>query len=106
MPQEDIESSLQETDLTAYTEEYWHPGYHIMTVQVKDKALFIDATDRSMGFTLKFDHLGYQTKFNAHLCNMYDGRKELLRAEFVMENGRATKLGLELESALKGVDLG
>ena len=86
--------------LAAYTGEYWNPGYHGMTVQVKDGRLFIDATDRSMGFTLTFEHLAEQTKFIAQLRDMYEGDDVPLEAEFRFENDTASKMGLHLEPDL------
>ncbi|KAJ9264739.1 hypothetical protein DTO195F2_2190 [Paecilomyces variotii] len=61
------EPQPQKTPLDAYTGEYWNKGYRLFTVEVKDGKLFIDATDRSMGFTLTLEHICDQTKYIAHM---------------------------------------
>jgi hypothetical protein len=97
----DKDSEPQETPLSAYTGRYWHPGYHTLTVQVKEDKLFIDATDRSMGFTLTFEHVGEQTKYIAHLSDYWEGGDDLVQAQFTFTDGAAVRLGLQLEVALK-----
>lgn len=87
----------QETSLDTYTGEYHHPGYHTFTIEVKHDKLFIDATDRSMPFTLTFEYRSDQTVYTAHLYDIFDGGDELLDARFVFEGERAVKMGLQLE---------
>lgn len=87
--------------LSAYIGHYWNPGYHDLLVQIRDDALFIDATDRSMGFTLKFEHVCDGKHFNARLTDWLDGSDDLTKAEFVIEQGQVIKLGLRLENMLK-----
>ncbi|TGJ87123.1 hypothetical protein E0Z10_g1660 [Xylaria hypoxylon] len=87
----------QKMPLSVYTGEYWNPGYRGMTVNIKDKKLFIDATDRSMGYTLVFDHVREQTEYIAHLSGFQAASDYLVPAKFMFENDRTTKLGLELE---------
>lgn len=99
--QRDKNVQAQKTPLDAYTGDYSHPGYHIMVVQVKDGRLFIDATDRSMGFTLLFQHNRDQKKYIAHLSDVREGGDDELEAEFVFENDQAVKMGLWLEPAMK-----
>lgn len=94
-------SQPQETPLNAYIGKYWHPGYHALTVEIKGDKLFIDATDRSMGFTLTFDHVCEQTKYTAHLSDFLEGGDDPVQAEFRFEDGKAVKMGLHLEIALK-----
>ncbi|KAJ6440726.1 beta-lactamase family protein [Purpureocillium lavendulum] len=91
----------QELALSAYTGEYWNAGYHGMTLQVKHGKLFVDATDRSMGFTLTFEHLAGQTKYIAHLSDMFEGGADPLKAEFQLDNDRAIRMGLHLEPELE-----
>ncbi len=91
----------QETPLTVYTGQYHHPGYHTLAVQLKDDNLFIDATDRSMGFTLTFEHISDQTRYTAHLSDFEEGGDDPFPAEFVFEEGKVVKMGLEIEMALK-----
>ncbi|RWA13062.1 hypothetical protein EKO27_g2043 [Xylaria grammica] len=86
----------QKMPLSAYTGEYWNPGYRGMTVEVKDNKLLINATDRSPGFSLTFDHIREQTEYIAHLSEFQEGGDYLIRAKFMFENDRAIKLGLEL----------
>lgn len=94
------EPQPQVMPLDAYIGEYWSPGYHSISVQIKDGKLFIDATDRSMGFSLTFDHVCDQTKFIAHLSDFLEGGDILMRAEFRFQDGIATEIGLHLESDL------
>jgi len=94
------ESQPQVMPLDAYCGEYWSPGYHFISVQIKGGKLFIDATDRFMGFSLTFDHVCDQTKFIAHLSDFLEGGDILMRAEFRFQNGIATEIGLHLESDL------
>jgi len=94
-------SSPQEIPLTAYAGTYSHPGYRTMVVQIRDEKLFIDATDRSMGFTLEFEHVADQTKYTAYLSDLFEGGRDPVRAEFLLTGGRATKMGLDLEPVLK-----
>lgn len=87
----------QTRPLSQYTGYYWNAGYHGMKVEIKDDALFIDATDRSMGFTLVFEHQQDQTKYIAHLSDFWEGGDDLIPAEFVFDGDRAVKMGLDLE---------
>ncbi|KAI0839283.1 beta-lactamase family protein [Hypoxylon sp. FL0890] len=91
----------QTTPLSAYVGKYWNPGYHTLTVEVKDGELFIDARDRSDAFTLTFEHVSNETKYTAHLRDEYEEGDATFRAEFVFENGRAVRMGLDLEEAVK-----
>ncbi|RAL01227.1 beta-lactamase family protein [Aspergillus ibericus CBS 121593] len=97
------QSQPQELPLSAYTGEYQHPGYHTLTVAVKDDQLFIDATDRSFGFTLTLDHVCDQSKYIAHLSDFQEGGDVPFLAEFELENDRAVRLGLDLEVDLEGL---
>lgn len=92
---------FQETPLEAYVGKYWNAGYRTITVQIKENQLFIDATDRSLGFTMKFDHVKDQTKYIAHLKDDIELAEEPVDAEFVFENGKAVDMGLDLEPAIK-----
>jgi hypothetical protein len=94
-------SQSQKMPLVAYTGEYWNPGYHSLTVEIKNGKLFIDATNRSMGFTLAFDHVSEQTKYIAHLSDFLEGGDDPLEAEFNFDNDRAVKMGLNLEPELE-----
>ncbi|KAJ4209590.1 hypothetical protein NW759_013444 [Fusarium solani] len=87
----------QTRPLGQYTGYYWNAGYHGMKVEIKDDALFINATDRSMAFTLVFEHQRDQTKYIAHLSDLWEGGDDLIPAEFVFDGDKAVKMGLDLE---------
>ncbi|KAF2964176.1 hypothetical protein GQX73_g9404 [Xylaria multiplex] len=87
----------QKMPLSAYVGEYWNPGYKGLTVGIKDNKLFIDATDRSFGFSLAFDHVRDETEYIAHLSDLKPGPEALIPAKFMFENDRAIKLGVEFD---------
>ncbi len=68
-----------------------------MVVEIKDDKLVVDATDRSMGYTIVFEHVCGQTKFIAHAYDYYDGEDRPLKAEFVIEDDQASRVGLKLD---------
>lgn len=95
------EPQPQKVPLNAYTGEYFNLGYHSLAVTTKDQKLFVDATDRSMGYTLSFEHICDQTKYIAHLADWSDPTDtDELRAEFRFENDEVVKMGLHLEPEL------
>ncbi|KAF5714386.1 hypothetical protein FGLOB1_3526 [Fusarium globosum] len=83
--------------LGAYTGDYWNPGYHNMRVEIKDNGLFIDATDRSMGFTARLKHRRDQSIFDAQVRDAFDTGDEVLMTEFTIEDGKVVKMGMDLE---------
>ncbi|OJJ44457.1 hypothetical protein ASPZODRAFT_71601 [Penicilliopsis zonata CBS 506.65] len=91
----------QTMPLEAYTGTYRNPGYHALTVEVKNDQLFVDATDRSFGFRLTFEHIGGQTKYTVHLSDYWEGGDDPMDAEFILDGGRPIKLGIHLEEDLK-----
>ncbi|KAH7175380.1 beta-lactamase/transpeptidase-like protein [Dactylonectria macrodidyma] len=91
----------QTTPLGLYVGKYSHPGYHDVIVQIRDNRLFIDAMDRSLGFTLAFDHNCEQTEYTAHLGDFLEDQVDSFQARFMFEDGKAMKLGLDLEPILK-----
>lgn len=95
------DSPPQTTPLENYIGDYWNPGYRNMTLQIKDEHLFVDATDRSMGFTLTFHHVKDQTEYTAILTDEVELTDEAVDAEFVFKDGKAIKMGLDLEPAIK-----
>lgn len=95
------ESEPQKMPLRVYTGEYWNPAYHGMTVQIKGDKLFINAADRSYGFTVTFDHVCQQSKYIAHLSGILDGGDEPLQAEFIFNNNRVVRMGVYLEEELE-----
>ena len=87
--------------LTGYTGTYHNPGYHTFHVQIKDDKLFIDATDRSMGFTLTFDHISDGTKFIAHLSDWQEEGDAKLDTEFVLDERKVVNMGIKFEYHLE-----
>ncbi|KAK8137201.1 beta-lactamase family protein [Apiospora sp. TS-2023a] len=88
--------------LSAYTGVYWHPGYHTLTVGVRDEKLFIDAPDRSFGFMIKFEHIANNSKFKGHMgFHLSAGGESPIDSEFVWENGQVVRMGLNLEPDVK-----
>ncbi|KAI0449225.1 beta-lactamase/transpeptidase-like protein [Xylaria acuta] len=94
-------SGVTPNGLHRYLDRHWHPGYRLMTLQIRNEKPFIDNTDRSMGFTMAFQHVCDQTKYTAYLGDMFDGGEDSIRAEFAFEHGRISKMGLDLEPVAK-----
>ncbi|KAL5589798.1 hypothetical protein FOVSG1_011665 [Fusarium oxysporum f. sp. vasinfectum] len=84
--------------LQEYAGDYWNPGYRNMKVEIRDNGLFIDATDRSMGFTARLEHKRGQTVYDAHVRDAFETGDEVLRTEFMIEDGSVVKMGMDLES--------
>ena len=77
-----------------------------MNLEVKDGQLFIDAYDRSMGFTftLTFEHVHSQTHYIAKLMDHLDSAdEEELKAEFRFDNDKVVKMGIHLEPDLENL---
>jgi Beta-lactamase/Domain of unknown function (DUF3471) len=96
-----IEPQPQTMPLSTYLGEYWNPGYHSLTMTIKNDELFIDATDRSFGFTLTFEHVCDQRKYIAHLSDFLEGGDVPFRAEFGFQKNKVVRMGLHLEAALE-----
>ncbi|KAK7994064.1 Transcription initiation factor IIA small chain (TFIIA 13.5 kDa subunit) [Apiospora arundinis] len=97
-------SKPQTAPLSAYTGPYWHPGYRQLTVEIREGKLFINAPDRSYGFSLTFEHVADDAKFAAHMKYLLSaGASSPIDAEFVWENGRVVRMGLDLEEDVKEV---
>ena len=90
----------QKMPFSAYTGRYWNAGYKWMDVDIKDDELFIDASDRSMGFYLTFEHICDQTKYIAHQSDFVEGGDIQIGAEFVFEGEKVVRLGLEIDEDL------
>jgi hypothetical protein len=95
------EPQPQTLPLSTYLGKYWNPGYHCLTITIKNDELYIDATDRSFGFTLTFEHICDQTKYIAHLSDSLEGGDVPFKAEFGFEKNKAVRMGLHLESDLE-----
>ncbi|KAI1317970.1 beta-lactamase family protein [Xylariaceae sp. FL0255] len=85
--------------LTAYTGIYRNSGYHDLEVRVtKDGRLFIDASNRSMGFILMFEHFRTETHFNSRVVSAIDGVERHIIGNFILSvDGAVDKMGLHLE---------
>jgi CubicO group peptidase (beta-lactamase class C family) len=92
-----------ETPIGTYVGKYSNQGYHEMVVEIKDGSLFVNASDRSFGFTLTFEHIANQTEFIAHLSDWQEGGDDPLKAIFVFEGDHVVKMGLDLEPDLQGL---
>ncbi|KAG9495109.1 hypothetical protein J7337_013343 [Fusarium musae] len=92
-------SATSQRDLTLeeYAGDYWNPGYRNMKVEIRDKGLFIDATDRSMGFTARLKHKRDQSVYDAHVRDAFNTGDEVLMTKFIIENGKVVKMGMDLE---------
>ncbi|KAK8079300.1 hypothetical protein PG994_003107 [Apiospora phragmitis] len=60
-------SEPQTAPLNTHTGTYWHPGYHTLTVAIREGKLLIDAHDRSFGFTIRFEHLGFRKHLKSYM---------------------------------------
>ncbi|KAF4966823.1 hypothetical protein FSARC_5538 [Fusarium sarcochroum] len=87
----------QDAPLSTYTGDYWSPGYRAMRVEIKNNTLFIDATDRSLGFTATIERQRDQTMYNALVRDYYAAGDEVIATKFVFENGKVVKMGMDLE---------
>lgn len=96
-----IQGPPQEIALEAYTGVYSNVGYRQLTVIIRGGQLFVDASDRSMGFTLTFEHYKDQKKYIAYLSDVLEGGSDAVATEFIFQNGRAVRLGLDLEPAVR-----
>jgi hypothetical protein len=96
------DSEPQKMPLSAYTGEYWNPGWRGLHAEVKNDVLFIDCSDRSYVFTLTFHHVCDQTKYIAVYREVSQGPDMPLRAEFRFENDVAVKLGVMFDEDLDG----
>ncbi|GBF65025.1 hypothetical protein TMEN_7742 [Trichophyton mentagrophytes] len=95
--------SDQTLALSTYTGEYWNGGYKGIKVTQKQGRLFVDARDRSVGFTLEFRHICNQAKYIAYMVETSEQDvRAPLKAEFVLEGEKAVQLGLTLEDAWDG----
>jgi CubicO group peptidase (beta-lactamase class C family) len=93
----------QETPIGTYVGNYSNQGYHEMVVEIKDGSLFVNATERSMGFTLTFEHIANQTEYIAHLSDWQEGGDDPVKAIFVFEGDHVVKMGLGLEPDLQSL---
>ncbi|KAI0203011.1 beta-lactamase family protein [Astrocystis sublimbata] len=89
------ESEPQKMPPSAYTGEYWNPGYKSMTVDAKKGKLFVDASDRSMPFTMDFDHVREQTEYIVLATNIPSKDSVLMRIKFLFRNDKAVKMAID-----------
>lgn len=86
-----------QTPLGQYVGTYWNLGYREMVVEIREGKLFIDASDRSMGFYVTLEHVCDENKFIGHLEDRDDGTEEDVPVQFKCENGRIVCLGMKDE---------
>ncbi|KJZ75855.1 hypothetical protein HIM_04679 [Hirsutella minnesotensis 3608] len=94
------EPEPQKLPLSAYTGQYWHPGYRGLKVEEKDGVLYVDGSDRSYGFTLNLKHICDQTKYIAYVCQTFEDNELPIKAEFKLDDSRAVSFGLHLEERM------
>lgn len=95
-------------EMESYAGRYWNKGYHDLVVEVKDGKLFIDASDRSFGFTGFLGHVKDQTKFFFRIAESEAwGGLDMacLKAEFKIEGDKVVALGVQFEDALPDDEL-
>jgi len=99
----EVEGTGSGISLDGYVGEYHHPGYHTLKVEIRGGKLFIDASDRSMAFTMTFEPVSADgTRFTAHWSDWFEGGDEPDDAEFVLgEVGKAARMGLVLEPQMR-----
>lgn len=85
--------------LEIYIGAYHNAGYRDVTLQEKDGSLFIDGRDRSMPFTMLFEHLSDNSVFRGYLA---DGTGEdVIPVQFRFGlDGQASGIGMVLEPEL------
>lgn len=94
------EPEPQKMPLSAYTGEFWNPGWRGIEVQIEQGQLFVDCSDRSYVFTIKLQHVCEQTKYVAVMREVVGGVGTAVRAEFRFEGGVAVRLGIAFEEEL------
>lgn len=94
------EVSTKDAPLHVYTGQYCNPGYHCLVVSIKSGALFIDGTDRSEAFTIRFEALHNYTAFVAHMTDYWEGGDDIFEATFEIVEGEAMRMGIFLEDEL------
>ncbi|KAJ3498685.1 hypothetical protein NLG97_g929 [Lecanicillium saksenae] len=86
---------------SVYTGRYWNAGYKYIDIQDDNGELFMDCRDRSSAFTVTFAHVCGQTKYLAFVKETFDEPPFPVKAEFILDNGRAVKMGIELEHKIE-----
>ena len=99
---QNAEAEQQQTvPLHSYVGKYNNAGYHEMSVGEKDGKLFISAMDRSLPFTMSFDHVCDQTKYIVHAKDYFGSYEYFFKAEFKFEADKVVKMGLDLDDDIK-----
>lgn len=97
------------TPLETYAGTYQHPGYHQLLLEINDGELFVDASERSFGFTGVFHHVAEQRLFTLRIAESQAwGGQDMtaVKAEFVLggDDGKVARLGLALEPDMEDTD--
>lgn len=104
----ELESETLATPLAVYTGTYENPGYHEFVLEAKEGKLFVNAEDRSFGFTGVFTHVASQTMFTLRITESEQtwGGQDMtaIKAEFKLEDGKVSMLGLAMEPDMEDTD--
>jgi hypothetical protein len=63
--------------------------------------LFVDASDRSEAFTIRFEHVCNERKFLAHMSDTWEKDDDVVPAEFEISGHKAVRMGIQLEEELE-----
>lgn len=95
------QSSSKPLPLDSYSGDYHNRGYHTMSLQIQNQQLFIDATDRAMGFTATLRQTRNDTDFVAHTVDAIDASERRIKVRFgVSDDHVVNRLGINLEPDL------
>lgn len=88
------------TPIVVYCGTYHNEAYHSLKVEERNGELLIDASDRSMPFTMSLEHLSGDTKFRGYLTEL-DGREDIVPVTFRFDSeGKVTAIGIAFEEEL------
>lgn len=80
---------------------YHNAGYKDLVVEMKDRKLVADCTDRCFPFMLTFEHLT-ANKFVVDRRYTWDTLKSKLRGEVRIKDGKIASVGVEFEEDVEG----
>lgn len=91
--------------LDAYVGRYFNSGYHTLNIEIKDGQLFIDASDRSLGYKVMLFHVSGKSLFGGqlHMCDEFGGAMvSHEKARFIInDEGEVSSFGIALEPKLE-----
>lgn len=100
-PKKSDTPELQQLPLSLYTGNYWNAGYKNFMVEEENGSLIINAHNRSLAFKIEFVHVHAQKGYAA-IMHFEMEPSTVIEAEFVLEDGGAVSLGLDLEEEIDG----